>query len=306
MRKILILGVSGLTGYRLAILSSKDYRVYGTYNKRTINLKNCEVFQLDKSDVINAQNLIKKIEPNIIVDCSALHNVDYCEAHQEETKLVNVDAPKYITEICKEIGAKMIYLSTDYVYDGTENVYTEESQTNPLNYYGLSKLNGEEVIVKAGIDYAICRTSLIFGWNPNEVLGRLSSSGKTQNYVIWALNKLRNNEKLRIVNDQYSTPTFVDELAETLLELANSDLRGIFHTVGSDFLNRYDFTIKIAEAFDLNKQLIEPVTSDMFKQAAKRPMKCCLDNSKIEKALNIKFSSIQDALIKMRNQENKI
>ena len=303
MKKLLIIGVSGLTGFKLANLSSGNYQVFGTYNHRSISIENCETFQLDKSNKKQTTSLLEKINPDVVVDCSALHNVDYCEKNQEETWKVNVEAPKYIAEKCKEISARMIYMSTDYVYDGTETKYNEKSQPNPLNYYGLSKLKGEQEIANLDIDYAICRTSLIFGWNPGEVQGKKSSSGKTMNYVIWALNKLRNGEELTIVNDQYSTPTYADNLAESILKLANTNLHGIFHSAGKNCVNRFDFTLKIAEIFGINQNLILPTTSDKFTQVAKRPMRCCLDVSKAEKLLNMKFLTIEQALVNMKDQE---
>jgi len=304
MEKLLIIGVSGLTGYKLAKLSSNKYKVFGTYNHRSIIIENCELYQLDKTNKKLTNSLLKKINPDVIVDCSALHNVDYCETHKEETWKVNVDAPKFIAKISKEIGARMIYISTDYVFDGTKGSYTEESQPNPLNYYGISKLEGEQEIAKTKTDYAICRTSLIYGWNPNELMGKTSSSGKSQNYVIWVLNKLRSGENVNIVTDQYSTPTLADNLAEAILTLSNSNLQGIFHTAGKACINRFDFTLKIAEVFGINKSLISPTTSDKFKQVAKRPKRCCLNVSKLESQLNFKFLNIEEALKRMKRQEN--
>ena len=303
MKKVLIIGVSGLTGNKLAILSAKKFKVFGTYNNRPVNVENCEVFQLEKTDREKISSFIKEIKPDVIVDCSALHNVDYCETHQEETWNVNVDAPMHIVNLCKEIKARFIYISTDYVFDGTANKYNEESETNPLNYYGMTKLRAEEKISESGISYAIARTSLVFGWNPNELKGLKSSSGKTMNFVIWALNKLREGEDLTIVNDQYSTPTLADNLAEFLFALANSDKNGIFHTVGSECINRYDFTLKICEVFNISKELVTPVGSSMFKQVAKRPMRCCLDSNKARKFLNIKPLSVEEALLKMVEKE---
>ncbi|MFX0035960.1 MAG: SDR family oxidoreductase [Candidatus Hermodarchaeota archaeon] len=304
MKKLLIIGVSGLTGYKLANLSTRFYKVYGTYNKRLISIKDCEIFQLNKTDKKDTHSLIMEIKPNIIIDCSALHNVDYCETHREETWNVNVEATVYIANLCKEVNARFIYISTDYVFDGIDKIYNEESKTNPLSYYGISKLKAEEKISNLGINYAIARTSLVFGWNPGEIQGKSSSSGKSQNYVIWALNKLRNDEPIKIVTDQYSTPTLADNLAEFLLTLAGSEINGIFHTTGKECINRYDFTIKIAEVFNLNKKLITPVTSDMFKQVAKRPMRCCLDSTKANQLLKIKPLTIEESLLKMKDQED--
>ena len=303
MEKLLIVGASGLTGYKLAQIAIKDYQVFGTYNYRPVNLNQCDLFQLDKTNKEKTRSLISKINPDVVIDCSALHDVDYCESHQDETWKVNVEAPKQIATTCKEIGARMIFISTDYVYDGTAKTYTEESPTNPLNYYGLSKLKSEEEIAKSGVNYAIARTSLAFGWNPGEISGTKSSSGKSMNFVIWALKKLKNNENLKIVTDQYSTPTLADNLSEMLLMLAKSNKSGIFHTVGRECLNRYDFTIKVAEVFDIDTNLISPVTSDEFKQVAKRPMRCCLKVSKIEENLDVKAFTAEEALRVMRDQE---
>lgn len=300
---MLIIGASGLTGYTLARLAVNNYHVYGTYNHRPVSLNQCEFFQLDKTDQKKIIKLIKDISPHVVIDCSALHNVDYCETHKEESWKINTETTKNIAILCKEINARMIFISTDYVYDGTVKTYVEESPTNPLNYYGLCKLKAEEEIANVGISYAIGRTSLVFGWNPGEIHGKKSSSGKTMNFVIWALNKLRNSENIKIVTDQFSTPTFADNLAEFLLALAKSNKIGIFHTVGSQCVNRYDFTLKIAEIFELDKKLISPTTSNAFKQIAKRPMRCCLSSTKIQQSLKIKALNIEEALIMMKKQE---
>ncbi|MFX1350559.1 MAG: SDR family oxidoreductase [Promethearchaeota archaeon] len=306
MKKLLIIGVSGLTGYKLANLSAQKYNVYGSYNNRPVIVENCESFQLDKTNEEKTSSLIKEIKPNVIIDCSALHNVDYCETHREETWNVNVKAPMFIVALCKEIKARFIYISTDYVFDGTANNYNEESKTNPLNYYGTTKLQAEEKIANSGISYAIARTSLVFGWNPSELMGLKSSSGKTMNFVIWALNKLREEESLKIVTDQYSTPTLADSLAEFLLALADSEKNGLFHITGNECINRYEFTIRIADIFNLNKKLISPVTSDMFKQVAMRPMRCCLDSSKAKQLLKINPLTIEESLLKMKDQEDNL
>jgi dTDP-4-dehydrorhamnose reductase len=303
MEKLLIIGVSGLTGYKLANLPINDFQIYGTYNKRPLEIKNCKIYQLDKTNKENTLYLLKKISPDVIIDCSALHNVDYCETHREETRKVNLEAPLFIANYCKDYGTRMIYISTDYVFDGTAENYNEESKPNPLNYYGNIKLKAEIEIARSGISYGIARTSLIFGWNPGELVGKKSSSGKTMNFVIWALNKLRKGESLKIVTDQYSTPTLADNLAESLLGLARSDIKGIFHTAGKDCLNRYEFTLKIADIFNINKDLITPVDSKSFNQVAKRPMHCCLDVSKADRVLNIKPLTVEESLKIMKKQE---
>jgi len=306
MNKILIIGASGLTGYQLAKLASTENIVSGTYNNRPVDINNCKIYKLDKTNKEKTLKMLKKVNPDIVIDCTALHNVDFCEKNEEESKKVNVEATKFLAKTCKEINARMLFISTDYVYDGTDQSYTEESKPNPLNIYGKHKLDAEKEIIKAGTNYAIARTSLVFGWNPNELKGLKSSSGKTMNFVIWALGKLRDGENLKIVTDQYSTPTLTDNLAEFLLALANSDINGVLHTVGNECVNRYDFTLKIADIFNIDKVLITPVTSEMFNQVAKRPMRCCLDVNKAQRLLNVKPLSIEESLLKMKEQEEGI
>ncbi|MFX1569928.1 MAG: dTDP-4-dehydrorhamnose reductase [Promethearchaeota archaeon] len=303
MKTLLIIGASGLTGYKLANSATQKYHVYGTYNNRAVTIDNCEIFQLDKTDKEGLSSIVNDIKPDIIVDCSALHNVDYCETHQEETWNINVKAPLFIADLCKKINARLIYISTDYVFDGMDKKYDENSEPNPLNFYGKSKLKAEEGIANSGASFAIARTSLVYGWNPGELKGQKSSSGKTMNYVIWALNKLRNEEIIQIVTDQFSTPTLADNLAEFLFSMADSNINGLFHTVGKECINRYEFTLKIAEVFEIDKSLIKPTTSDMFKQDAKRPMRCCLDVSKAERLLNVRSLTIEESLMKMKKQE---
>jgi len=305
MEKLFIIGVSGLTGYRLAKLSANDFEVFGTYNKRPINIAKCEIFQLDKTNKDKTIALIRKCNPDVIIDCSALHNVDYCETHQQETLKVNVEAPKFITQVCKKNEARFIYISTDYVFDGKVGNYTEESKPNPLNFYGISKLRAEEEITKIDLSYAIARTSLIYGWNPSELEGLESSSLKSMNFVIWALKKLRVGETLKIVNDQFSTPTFVDNLAKGLLLLSKIDVNGIFHIAGNQCINRYEFTCTIADVFGVNRELITAVSSEAFKQLAKRPMNCCLNSIKSQELIHLKPYNIHKSLQIMKEQERE-
>ncbi|MFO7796135.1 MAG: dTDP-4-dehydrorhamnose reductase [Promethearchaeia archaeon] len=304
MKKILIIGASGLTGYQLANLAKKNFEVYGTFNKREISIPDCHIFQLDKTDSNKTQSLLSEIKPELVIDCSALHNVDYCEEHKDETLEINTESPKSIAQLCKDMNARFLNISTDYVFDGTLNrPYKEDDEPNPLNFYGISKRKAEQEIAKIGGSYAIARTSLIFGWNPHEIAGEKSSSGKSQNFVIWALSKLRNEEPLKIVTDQYSNPTFANNLAEMLLALGNSNVNGIFHTAGKTCLSRYDFTREIAEVFNIDPQLISPVTSDEFNQVAERPMRPCLNVSKITEIFDGKILSSKEALENMKELE---
>lgn len=303
LSRLLIIGGSGLLGFKCIEEAAGDFEVFATYNAREMKAEHCEFYRLDKTSRDDVFSLVKKIKPDAVIDTAALHNVDYCETHRDETRKVNVEGTRNVAEGCRKIGAKMIFVSTDYVFDGKKGYYTEEDTPHPLSYYAVTKLEGEKAMASAGIDYAVARPSVIYGWNPSELKGLKSSSGKSANFVIWVLGKLENGEEISIVTDQYSSPTLADSLAEALLALAKTDKTGVYHTAGKGCVNRFDFAKKIAEIFELDKSLIKPVTSDMFKQAAERPMRCCLDVSKAERDLKVKFLTPEEGLKKMKKQK---
>ena len=301
--KLLVIGGSGLLGYKVAKMASNEHETFLTYNYRSIQIEGCTALKLDKCDRKAVFELLEKIKPDVVIDTAALHNVDYCETHPEEAWKVNVEGTRNVAEACKKVGAKIIFISTDYVFDGTKGYYTEKDTPNPLSYYAKTKLEAEKIIQSLDINYIIARPSVIYGWNPNEVSGLKSSSGKSVNFVVWALQKLEKGEEIKAVTDQYSSPTLADNLAEALLVMASSEKQGIYHTAGKDCVNRYEFTLKIAEVFGLDKSLIKPVTSEIFKQIAKRPKKCCLDVSKAEKDFGIRFLTVEEGLKLMKNQK---
>ena len=301
--KLLVIGGSGLLGYKVAKMASDEHETFLTYNYRSIQIEGCTALKLDKCDRKAVFELLEKIKPDVVIDTAALHNVDYCETHPEEAWKVNVEGTRNVAEACKKVGAKIIFISTDYVFDGTKGYYTEEDTPNPLSYYAKTKLEAEKIIQSLDVNYIIARPSVIYGWNPNEVSGLKSSSGKSVNFVVWALQKLEKGEEIKAVTDQYSSPTLADNLAEALLVMASSEKQGIYHTAGKDCVNRYEFTLKIAEVFGLDKSLIKPVTSEIFKQVAKRPKKCCLDVSKAEKDFGIRFLTVEEGLKLMKNQK---
>jgi len=300
--RLLVIGGSGLLGFKVAQLAMKEFETFATYNFRPVELEGCDSFKLDKTDRNDTSALLKKIRPDVVIDTAALHNVDYCETHQEEAWKVNVDGTRNVADACRDVKAKMVFISTDYVFDGKKGIYKEGDTPHPLHYYAKTKVEGENVVKSAGINYAIARPSVIYGWNPSELAGLRSSSGKSVNFVIWVIDKLKRKEEISIVTDQYSSPTLADNLAEVLLVLSKSEKQGIYHTAGKTCLSRFNFAKKIAEVFDLDGKLVKPVTSDKFKQIAERPKRCCLNVSKAEKELDVRFLSVEEGLTLMKEQ----
>jgi dTDP-4-dehydrorhamnose reductase len=288
MEKILVTGGTGLLGNKILTHYSEDYITVGTYNKIKPDFKNN--LQLDIVNKKQVKN-IEKIKPNIIIHTAGLTNVDYCEDHKEDAWKINVEGTKNILDISKKIGSKIVFISTDYVFDGKNGPYREEDQTNPINLYGKTKLEGERLVELSNLEYIIARTTVLYGWGKNKL-----------NFVTWVINELKNGRKIKVVTDQYGTPTLADNMAEIIFKLILHDKQGTYNIVGSDLINRHQFTLEIEKTFGLAKGLIIPVISDELNQKAIRPKKGGLKTDKIENELNIKPLSIKDGLLIMKQQ----
>jgi len=287
-KKILITGVSGLLGSKMAYHFSREtsWEILGTYNRNRVDIP----VSLHKTDLANEKEvnkLVSSINPAVITHTAALTGVDYCETHKEEAWKINVNGTKNIAEIAEEINAKLIYISTDYVFDGEKGMYKENDQTHPVDYYGETKLKGEKVVKEICDDYLIVRPSVLYGRNPVKL-----------NFVTWVIKELKEGNKINIVKDQFNTPTLADDLAELILELIKKEKWGIFHISGSERISRFDFALKLAEVFDLNKDLIKPITTEQLNWIAKRPMDSSLDVSKISRIRTP--LNVEDSLIRMR------
>lgn len=301
-RTVLVCGASGLTGYKIAKMNS-NFNIIGLYNTRIPKL-DCETIQVDVSDPDSLSNVISSTKPDIIINTTALHNVDYCEEHQNESYIVNTEAIKNLQLNSEKIGAKLIHLSTDYVFSGYENSpYSETDKTNPINVYGKTKLQGENLLDTSSS--IIIRTSVVYGWTPMELAGKTSSSGKPMNFGMWLLNSLYQKKPLKIITDQYATATLADSLAESILSVATSDKTGLYHISGLSCENRFDFSQKLAKVFGYDPELISATTSSEFKQIAKRPAYSCLDCQKVIKDFGLNLFKTEDALKIMKEQVAK-
>lgn len=300
-KKILVIGVSGLTGYKIANILSKNFETYGTFNQRPISLENVETLQMDITSKEKLSEVFSNIEPNIVINTSALHNVDYCEVNAEEAFNVNYRSVENIEKLTNKYESKLIHFSTDYVFDG-ENTspYSEKDNPNPLSVYGLSKLKGENSICLE--KHVVIRPSVVYGWSPMELTEQVSSSGKAINFALWLLKKLKNNEKINIVTDQITTATLADSLAESMINIIQSNKSGLYHMSGLSCETRYEFAIKLCESFGYDPDLISPTTSSAFSQKAKRPKFSCLDCNKAISTLGITLLSTEKSLQKMKEQ----
>jgi dTDP-4-dehydrorhamnose reductase len=303
-KKLLVLGASGLAGYKIAKKASTTFDVYGTYNVRPVTLQNCQTFKLDLTDNNQVNENLSRINPDVIINTTALHNVDFCEENKDMATAVNTAAIKNLLDYTKKGGSRLIHISTDYVFDGnSKKAYSESDLPNPVSFYGLSKLEGERLL--DGTGHVVIRPSVVYGWTQLELAGTTSSSGKPMNFAMWLLTKLNKKEPLKIVTDQFASATLADSLAEASLKITSSDKSGIYHVSGISCESRYEFAIKLAKKFGYDSDVISKVDSSSFVQKAKRPQFSCLDCQKAMRDFGLQLLTTEDALGIMKNQVEK-
>ena len=288
--KILIIGCSGILGSKLFFLFQKTYDdLFGTYNKSYVD--NPQNFSLDITKKQNVEKIFLKIKPDIVIQTAAFTDVDGCENDKQRAFGVNVNGTKNIVESCQHHQAKMIYISTDYIFSGMQGCYSEDDDVNPVNYYGESKLLGEQEVSEKLTEYIIARTAVLYGANQKD-------------FVNWVIYNLSNNQSIKIVTDQIISPTLNNDIAEQLLALISANVTGIFHTAGGECISRYDFALKIADFFQYDKKLIHPIQMSDLEWIAPRPKNSSLNITKISQYK--KPYSVNQALTTLKKEMEDI
>ena len=289
--KILITGASGLYGSKLSQIIPKDCEVYSAYGKDK-PIYGTPV-QFDVSNKNQVEHAFKKANPDVVVHAATLTDVDKCETQKALAWKTNVEGTRNTAEAAKACDAFLFYVSTDYVFNGEKGNYTETETPDPINYYGLTKQKAEELVKDVMEEYCIARTSVIYGATP--------AAGKI-NFALWLLNNLRQKVTVKIVTDQWNSPTLNTNLAEMTWEIIQRKMTGIYHLSGATRISRYDFAKSVASAFNLDTDLILPSASSVFSWAAKRPKDSSLNVEKAQKALTNQPLPIDQALSQLRSE----
>jgi len=290
--KILVTGASGLLGSKVAELAfSEGHEVYSAFNQHTINYG--YPVKMDLTDLDSCRRVFENARPEAVVHSAALTNVDLCEVEKETAWRINVYGTELIARLCKEFNCFMVFISTDYVFSGEKGLYSEVDQPDPINYYGYTKLKAEEAVRSILNGYCIVRTSVIFGSKP--------AAGKI-NFALWVLESLKQKRKINVVIDQINSPTLNTSLAEAILEILDRKLMGLYHIAGATPISRYDFACLLAEEFKLERELIQPTTSDKINWVAKRPKNASLNVAKAQRSLKKKPLDIRDAIRILREE----
>lgn len=279
--KILITGGNGLLGQKLiglitATQKSGDSLIATSKGgNRNLEQEGYEYCSLDITDKANILKVLGKYQPDVVINTAAMTNVDQCETEKEGCWAINVKAVEYLIEGCQKNECKLIHLSTDFIFDGLAGPYLEDAEPSPVNYYGESKLAGEQLILNSDIEWAIARTILVYG---------VAEDMSRSNIILWVKKSLEDGKQIKVVTDQWRTPTLAEDLAKGCYLIAHKNASGIFNISSDELLTPYDMAIKTATSFGLNKELIEKADSSTFTQTAKRPAKTGFI---IDKAQNI-------------------
>jgi dTDP-4-dehydrorhamnose reductase len=292
VKTVLITGANGLLGQKLCRHFSSSHKTVAVdlHPEGRVSLPNLSYQSLDLTDGKALESHVRFYEPALIINAASYTDVDGCEIHQTEAWAVNVGAVKNLVKACQAADIRLVHLSTDYIFDGEKGPYSEDDPPNPVNFYGKTKLESENVIKQSGIHSLIVRTNVLYGFGERV----------KKNFLIWLLEKLSAGEKIKIVADQFNNPTLADNLSECILEMVERDLSGVFHVGGAEYLSRYDFALKVADKFGFQNAHISPIKTETLKQKAKRPLRGGLRVEKAQSLLETKLLNVEEGLDRAR------
>ena len=287
MEKILITGISGFLGWNLAQRLKDQYLVYGTCLDNPVSIPGVETFTFDLSDWSKIERLCQAVNPAVIVHTAAYANPDYCELHHKEALTLNTFATRELAKAANRLGSKLIYTSTDFVFDGRRGEYSEADDPAPLNYYGKTKFLAELEIMNHCSHYDTLRIGTLYG----------RGNGIRPNFFETLEKQLLAGMKPSCVVDQYRTFLFVEDAVRVISKLIEEKkVKGLFHLGGPEKASRFQFAEKLCATLRVSGSLIEKSRLADSASPAARPPDCSLNSNKIEKALNLNLSSISQAL----------
>lgn len=298
MKRVLITGANGLLGQKLAELFGRElaYELLLT-SKHPDSLFDHEQLDYAALDITVKRavtDLLLSFRPDWIINTAAYTEVDSCETHRELSWRVNVTGIEYLIDAAKKIGAKIVQLSSDHVFDGKNGPYDENARPNPLNYYGKTKLASENALHVSEVPNVIVRSMVLYG------TGRQVK----RNFALWLMDRFREKRPVTIADDQVGNPTLVDDLAYGLVKVVERDKEGVYHISGSELISRYDFALKLARVFGEDVSLIRAVKTERLMQAAQRPLKSGFITLKAESELGLKTMNAEKGLQTLKSQLN--
>ena len=294
--KILYTGSNGLLGQKISAATTgySDHAFLATARgeNRTINLGTANYASMDITKAEEVMSVVRDFKPDVIIHGAAMTHVDQCEQNKELAYQLNVVGTQNMADAAEFIGAHLVHISTDFIFDGKEGPYDESGIPNPLSYYGETKLEAEK-IVQALDHWSILRTVLVIG---------MAEDLSRSNIVLWAKGALEKGQAINVVDDQFRTPTLAEDLAQGALLAATQKAQGIYNISGPDFMSIYELVGHVAEHFGLSMDSVTRVDSTTLNQPAKRPPKTGFDITKAKTELGFKPHTFSEALAVIAEQ----
>lgn len=296
--KILITGGTGLLGKAIIETASSDYEIMATYfGSYEINdNKQVRYRKLNITDKSGCHELFNDFRPDVVIHAAGIGSPDFAEKNKEYTWKLNVSGTENIVDNCRKFSSKLIHVSSSCIYDGDRAPYKEEDIARPVHYYGRVKLEGENAVKKSGIDHAIVRPILCYGWNhPFE----------RKNIITFALEELKKGKVINIYEDVFCNSIFVESCAEAIWQIIKRGVYEEFNVGGRDSLSLYQLVKIAAGLFNLDPHLVKPVRQGFFKELIRRPKDTTCKIDKIEKVLGVKPLSAKQGLGEMKVKAGK-
>lgn len=289
MGSVLVTGASGSLGHAVADRLADTWTVLAGWHGVRPGLENCREVVLDLSSPGEVKEVIERMKPDAVVHCAAWTDPELCKKDPEGTLRVNAEGTREIAEAVRRIKGRLVYISTDLVFDGSRSLFTEEDEPNPLNEYARSKYLGEIAVRESIGNYLILRISVMYGFG----------SGRKGTFSDWLIGNLERGSSVRLFQDQYRTSFYLPDGGRLIEKLLNTDFTGLFHAGGDERLSRYEFGLAVARRFGLPEDLIVPSKMADLPDYARRPADCSLATTKLKRVVGFSPTPLEEALKEM-------
>jgi len=281
--KVLVTGSAGLVGQQVVKDLSNTHQVFSCYNELKPEYGDSVKMDLKNREMISS--ILTEKKPDIVIHLGAMTGVDLCEKEKTSASEINTKATEIIAKECSKLNSFLVYVSTDYVFDGNLGMYKEDDITNPLGFYGESKLEGEKVVQNFSTNWCIARTSTPFGLHPTK-----------KSFPMWVIENLQKQKQIDILIDQFTSPTYIPNLSRMLIEISERRITGIIHAAGASKISRYQMASMISDKLNLDGTLLKQISINKMKWVARRPKDSSLDVSRASSILNEKPQKIDQSL----------
>ena len=281
--KVLVTGSAGLVGQQVVKDLSNSHQVFSCYNESKPEYGDSVKMDLKNREMISS--ILTEKKPDIVIHLGAMTGVDLCEKERTSASEINTKATEIIAKECSKLNSFLVYVSTDYVFDGNLGMYKEDDVTNPLGFYGKSKLEGEKVVQNFSTNWCIARTSTPFGLHPTK-----------KSFPMWVIENLQKQKQIDVLIDQFTSPTYIPNLSRMLIEISERHITGIIHTAGASKISRYQMASMVSDKLNLDRTLLKQISINKMTWVAQRPKDSSLDVSRAISILNEKPQKIDQSL----------